>query len=998
MAVELAAAYVSIIPSTRGLKSALTGQMAPQMDAAGKEAGGILGGALTTAAVGAAVGVGAAIGGVAAKGLSEFSSLESGLNEVFTLLPGITQNAMGEMTDEVRTFAQDFKVLPDDVVPALYQSLSAGVPPGNVFEFLEVANQAAVGGVTDLTTSVDGISSVVNAYKDQIGGAAEASDLMFTAVRLGKTNFEELSSSLSNVIPTAAANNVAFGDVAASLATLTAQGVPTAQATTQVRAALVEMADSGTVVGKTFEDVAGTSFKKFMAEGGNLGDALGLIQGEAEDTGVPIEQLFGSVEAGSAVLGLTGANADSFSANLDEMANSAGATDAAYEQMDQGLARTWEGIQATFAVGLTEIGEALAPVAQQFGDWFADKLPAAIDVAVGVFEGAVDTFTRVFDAFRDGESTLDSIQDAILAAFNLDPDISLLQVVQDAFVALFDNVAGFLSGGGLDVITGALQDVFFGIVDWLNSGGISTIVEAILAGRERLFEAALELFPVLLDALIVAFPSVIQWLANVAIPELVSVITTAVPVLLAEAETLFGVILDAIVLILPEIIAALVDDLLPAILGALTTMLPVVLEAALGLFQSLVTAVVTVLPTILDALFTTVLPALLNAIVTMVPALLEAALGLFGQLADAIVTILPTVVDLLLGTVLPALITTLLDMVPSLLETAIATFLSLVDAVLEVLPMLVETLLGTLLPGLIVALIGMVPQLLASAIELFTSLVTGVLEVLPTLIETLLADVLPVLLLTIVEMAPELLLAAVEAFTALVEALTEILPELITTMATEVLPALVMALVEMYPDLIDAANEAFYAIAEGLIESIPDLLSAFAGLQTKLYAAIDEIPAKLYEAGKNAIGSLIEGMTGVDVSSAMSGIADKVRRYWPFSPAKEGPLKKYPMDQAGRNVVSMLADGMRSQVGRVEDASSAIASAALSDELSASFGATLPNGVASLPSSFRVRGGDGSETPVRNGPTINQNFYGDPGGSAFEARQGARMILRSLGT
>ena len=92
-------------------------------------------------------------------------------------------------------------MIPGEVLPALYQAISAGVPSDNVFDFLETANKAAVGGITDLSTSVDGITSVVNAYGSDVISAAEASDLMFTAVKEGKTDFGQLSDSLFQVIP-----------------------------------------------------------------------------------------------------------------------------------------------------------------------------------------------------------------------------------------------------------------------------------------------------------------------------------------------------------------------------------------------------------------------------------------------------------------------------------------------------------------------------------------------------------------------------------------------------------------------------------------------------------------------------------------------------------------------------------------------------------------------------------------------------------------------------
>lgn len=327
-------------------------------------------------AAGAGIAVGAAIGAAAIKGVASFASLESGMNEVFTLLPGISDDAMKEMTDQVKGFSKEFGVLPDEVVPALYQSLSAGVPQDNVFEFLEVAQKAAKGGVTDLTTAVDGISSVVNAYGSDVIGATEASDLMFTAVRLGKTNFEEMSNSLFNVIPTASSLGVEFGDVTAALATMTAQGTPTSVATTQIRQALVEMSKAGSKSAEIFEEAAGTSFREFIAQGGNLQEALGIMSGAADEMGVSVSDLFGSVEAGSAVLSLTSeTGAQAYASALSEMDSSAGATEAANEQMSQGLTDSWNKIKAAVAVGTASFGEKLAPTVQRVVDWVLENWP-----------------------------------------------------------------------------------------------------------------------------------------------------------------------------------------------------------------------------------------------------------------------------------------------------------------------------------------------------------------------------------------------------------------------------------------------------------------------------------------------------------------------------------------------------------------------------------------------------------------------------------------------
>ena len=368
-----------------------------------------------------AIGVGAALAAGAVKGIVAFTEFEQQMNEVFTLLPGISQKSMDAMTGQVKDFAVEFGVLPDEVVPALYQSLSAGVPKDNVFEFLETAQKAAKGGVTDLTTAVDGISSAVNAYGPDVLSATQASDLMFSAVKGGKTTFEELSKSLFNVNPIAAALGVQFGDVTAALAAMTAQGIPTSVASTQLRQMFVELSKEGTVTSDVFKEIAGKAFKQFIEEGGNTQEALQLLEQHAADTGVGINDLFSSVEAGSAALALTGKDTEKFGQELRAAAESAGVTQEAYERMSQGIGETFNRIKARVQVALIELGDWLAPYVENMANdviaWF-DKIPGwweenkdeirekvedvwgAFVTLVSVAKWAVTELIKHWDAFK----------------------------------------------------------------------------------------------------------------------------------------------------------------------------------------------------------------------------------------------------------------------------------------------------------------------------------------------------------------------------------------------------------------------------------------------------------------------------------------------------------------------------------------------------------------------------------------------------------------------
>jgi TP901 family phage tail tape measure protein len=453
-------------------------------------------GPLTTAVVGAFAVGGAAVAGFASDSVNHFADFQASMNEVFTLLPGISQDAMGDMSHQVEQFSKDFGVLPEKVVPALYQSLSAGVPPDNVFKFLESANKAATAGVTDLSVAVDGISSVVNAYGSDVIDATKASDLMFTAVKLGKTNFEQLSSSLFNVTPAASAAGVEFKTVTAALAAMTLQGVPTNVATTKLRAAINELSQAGTKTDKIFREVAGKSFKEFIASGGDMQGALQLLERHARDTNVGINDLFGSVDAGSAALLLTGKGTDAFSNALKGMDESAGATDAAYATMNQGITDALDDMRASFAVFQLQVGERLAPVVQFFADQLGTLLPIAMQTATDFMDhvsGAINglilafntsggSFASLFTVIAEGSSPFSTFLQALgvgnSAAVAISKAIGSVISVLTPLLPLVNQVTALI-GGNLQPILLAVGTVLAVVIVGAIASFVATLVATV---------------------------------------------------------------------------------------------------------------------------------------------------------------------------------------------------------------------------------------------------------------------------------------------------------------------------------------------------------------------------------------------------------------------------------------------------------------------------------------------------------------------------------------
>lgn len=390
------------------------------------EASGVLGAVSKKAGglanvMGKAIRTGALAGGVAVAGLG-IAAVKMGLDfeksmaEVKTLLPDLSEEGFGQLKSDVLDLSKELGIATSEAVPALYQAISAGVPPDNVMDFMRVASKAAIGGVTNLETAVDGITSVINAYGEGAIDAGTASDQMFTAVKLGKTTFEELSASLFNVIPTAAASGVEFGDIAASLAVMTAQGTKTTVATTGLRQALVEVGKTGTNLDKALRDLSGKGFNDLIAQGESMPAIFESLRASMPDQ--EFKDLFGSVEAMTSVLQLTGPNFEKTQEAMDAMASSGGAVEGAFETMADTASFKLNKAINLLKVTLTEVGVKILPLLTKALNkalpFLEKNLPKAIEAIEGAIEDARPVVEKFVKAFSKGIGVL---KDAIEPLF-----------------------------------------------------------------------------------------------------------------------------------------------------------------------------------------------------------------------------------------------------------------------------------------------------------------------------------------------------------------------------------------------------------------------------------------------------------------------------------------------------------------------------------------------------------------------------------------------------
>ncbi|MBR2405133.1 MAG: phage tail tape measure protein, partial [Clostridia bacterium] len=274
---------------------------------------------------------------------------------------------------------------------ALYSALSAGIPVtedmAKATGFLESAAKLAKAGFTDTDTAISATAKTLNAYKLDVSEAERIQGILIQTQNKGITTVNELGASLAQVTPTAAAFSVSFENVGAALATMTAQGTPTAQATTQLNQLIAELGKNGTAAAKNLKaaaqgtSFAGKSFKDMMESGASLSDILMLIQKQAEKNGVSMVDMFSSIEAGKSALAIVSGNAQTFNSNLEAMNDTAGLVEEGYEKM----MNTLEGQTDKF-------------------------IQSAKNLGIGFYEGIKEPLT---EAVKAGNDSLSELQEAV---------------------------------------------------------------------------------------------------------------------------------------------------------------------------------------------------------------------------------------------------------------------------------------------------------------------------------------------------------------------------------------------------------------------------------------------------------------------------------------------------------------------------------------------------------------------------------------------------------
>lgn len=336
--------------------------------------------------------------------LGAAATAQTAFAKVSTLLSSDTNTEA--YFDKIRKASQETGVAVADFSEAVYNALSASVDEAKAVEFTTSAVKLAKGGFTDTATAVDVLTTAINAYGLEASDATKISDKLITTQNLGKTTVGELAQNLGRSIPTARAYNVSIDELLASYAVMTKNGNQAAESTTLINAMLNEVGKSGTATAKIIKEKTGHSFSELMASGTSLTDVLKILSDSASASGLAINDLFGSAEAGKGANILLN-NVQDVNAAVAAMGDSAGATESAYSKVMDTLSEKTAKLKNNWELVKESLGTVVLPAVSGVVDW----LNSGFDMLFGnnTFKGQASDLEEATQKAQEYGDQIDAI-------------------------------------------------------------------------------------------------------------------------------------------------------------------------------------------------------------------------------------------------------------------------------------------------------------------------------------------------------------------------------------------------------------------------------------------------------------------------------------------------------------------------------------------------------------------------------------------------------------
>jgi len=317
---------------------------------------------IAVAAMGAAAVTAASL--VAVKTTQMYARFQQDMANVSTMIRANSTEITEELSASVLKLSRDIPQATTQLTTALYDILSASVPVAESMDVLAASGRAAVAGVSDVQTAANLATGTINALGMSFKDVDKVFDVAFSTILTGKLTLEQLAGSLGQVLPSAKKMNASMEEVYGSIAFLTKNAFSADMASVSLARALDGL-------GLKADELEGMGVKIFGEEGDYVGIVRVMeqiavqIDGLTEKAQVDIFKKMGfDVRAARAIVTMA-TNLDAFKTTMDEVSDSAGKGNIAYDKLSKTITSQWGILKNSFNELWINVGKGFSGIASE---------------------------------------------------------------------------------------------------------------------------------------------------------------------------------------------------------------------------------------------------------------------------------------------------------------------------------------------------------------------------------------------------------------------------------------------------------------------------------------------------------------------------------------------------------------------------------------------------------------------------------------------------------
>lgn len=554
---------------------------------------------------------------------------------------------------DILNLSNDINVNANSIAEDVYNAISAGQKTEDAVGFVGKAVKLAKGGFAETGQALDVMTTILNAYGMESSKAGTVADMLIQTQNKGKVTVAELSSVMGKIIPTANANNVALEQLCAGYAIMTSKGIAAAETTTYMNSMLNELGKTGTKADKALKSAAGAGFQELMSQGKSLAEVLAILDQEAKNGGLSIADMFGSAEAGKAVLTLMSDGVEGFNAQVSGMVDSTGAAESAFQKMsettEEKMAKAKNALNNlsivlgdTFLPYVTSGAQKVAELVTKFSAWAQENpelLKTIVKIGAGIaalsiggkaaklgfleIKGGILSVATVFAKLKamGGIQGILGKMGGMKSIFGgiggkLLPVIGIVTAIGAAIHLVSENidaVRGFIQRTFGD--TGlAVFDKVWGVISGLGNAIKSVFSDGNMSGVRDFFQntfgeagaAAFDAVASVVGELTAVLPGLLDQLGQIAatiLPTIMSAGAAILPALMQIAKTVLPPLLSLLGQVIP-FLAQIANTVLPIILQGIQAVVPLIsqlIQTALPVLQQLLQELAPVIQILAEA-------------------------------------------------------------------------------------------------------------------------------------------------------------------------------------------------------------------------------------------------------------------------------------------------------------------------------------------------------------------------------------------------------------